>query len=67
MDVIHISWQRAYRFKRVTFEHHDYLGPAMLRRKTFNIRNYKNIKARQWADYYKWLKLSEAEREKFRV
>lgn len=67
MEIIHISWQRVYRFKSVTFEHHNYLGPLMLRRKTFDSRNHRNIKARQWADYYQWLRLPEKEREQFRL
>ena len=67
MEVIHISWQRVYQFKGVTFEHHNYLGPMMLRRKTYEPRNFRNIRARQWAAYGSWLRLVETEREKFRV
>lgn len=67
MEIIHMSFARIYRFGCVTFEHHDYLGPLMVRRKSFNERNFKNIKSRQWAAYSKWLRLPGYEREKFRV
>ncbi len=67
IEIIHMSFVKVYKFGCATFEHHDYLGPEMLRRKSHNARNYKNVKARQWSDYHKWLKLSAKEREAFRV
>lgn len=67
MDIIHMSFARIYRFECITFEHHDYLGPLMVRRNSFDERNFKNIRSRHWAAYGKWLKLSVDEREKFRL
>jgi len=67
MEIIHMSFAKIYRFECVTFEHHDYLGPMMVRRKSFNARNFKNINARQWSAYAKWLRLNDNEREKYRI
>lgn len=67
LNIVHMSFARVYQFKGLTFEHHDYLGPTMLRRKTHKDRDYRAIKGRQWGLYYQWLRLPFEQREQFRI
>lgn len=56
-----------YRYKGVTFDWHNYLGPIILRRNTENERNWRNIGNRQWRLVGQWHNLPKAEQKKYRI
>ena len=62
-----ITSGKIYQYKGVTFDHHDYLGPVILNRKTWNERPFRAISSRNWSMYNKWLSLPKEEREKYRI
>lgn len=67
LNIIHISTTRVYRYGIATFDWHSYLGPVPVRRKTHGERNYRNVKARWWADFKRWFELPESEKAQYEV
>lgn len=58
---------KIYQYKSITFDWHDYLGPIMLNRKTFNERPWRSVSRRQWALLGQWQSLSKHEQENYRL
>ena len=58
---------KTYQYKGVTFDWHDYLGPIMLNRRTFNERPWRSVSRRQWSLFAKWHSLSDEQREDYRI
>jgi len=67
MEVIHISWANVFRYKGVTIDWHNYLGPTILNRHTEEERNYKNISLRVWGLVTQFSRLSKDDREDYRI
>lgn len=65
--LIHIAMGKGYRYKGVTLEWHNYLGPTVLNRHTEQERNYRNISLRIWALVSKFAQLSKEEKEQYRI
>jgi hypothetical protein len=59
-----ITLANVYQFKGFTFEWHDYLGPAQLRKDGGQRRR---ISKAFWPALDDWLKLSKKQREKTRI
>ena len=66
-EIIHIAYAKGFRFKGVTLEWNDYLGPTILNRHTEEERHYKNISLRIWNLVDKFSCLSKDEREQYRI
>lgn len=66
-QLIHLSFCKAYQFKGITFEWHDYCGPAFLRRKDFEMKPQLQRPMREYGLLGQWLRLSKIEREQFRI
>jgi hypothetical protein len=62
-----VSEGKQYRYKGITFDWHDHLGPIILNRHTWNERPLRSVGRRQWRLFGKWLSLSEYERELYRI
>ncbi len=65
--IIHISWGNGFRYKGVTIDWHNYLGPTILNRHTEEERPYKNISLRIWGLVTQFSRLSKEEREQYRI
>lgn len=58
---------KTYQYKAITFDWHDYLGPIMLNRHTFNERPWRSVSRRQWALLEQWQRLSKEQKELYRI
>ena len=67
MEIIHMSFANVFYFKGVTIDWHNYLGPTLLRRTSYNERNWKNISNRTWGLVGQFSRLSEKQREQHRI
>ena len=68
MEVIHVSWAKIYRYKSITFEWHFWCGPMFLRRKDLEPKSLPHhVPNRYWGELSQWQRLSEAERENYRI
>jgi hypothetical protein len=67
LKLIHISYANIFIFKGVTIDWHNYCGPTILNRHTEEERQYKNISLRIWGLVNQFSRLSEEEREQYRV
>lgn len=56
-----------YRYKGVTFDWHNNLGPTILRRDAFHERNWRNVSCRQLRLVGQWHNLPKAEQKKYRI
>ncbi|CAM0060191.1 hypothetical protein VPHK479_0082 [Vibrio phage K479] len=65
--IIHIAVGRGYRYKGVTLEWHNYLGPTVLNRHSEEERNYKNISLRIWGIVNQFAALSKEDKELYRI
>ena len=66
-ELIHLSFANVFQFNGVTIEWHRYGGPQVLRRKTWEPRNERNLSLRIWGIVDQFARLSKDEREKYRV
>ncbi len=62
-----VSDGKRYRYKGVTFDYHEYLGPIILNRHTWNERPFRSISRRQWRLFGKWFELPVDKRESYRI
>lgn len=67
LEVVHMSFAKIYRYKGVTFDWHEYLGPIVINRHTEKERDYRNISLRNWAMIGKFYKLSDEQKEEHRI
>ncbi len=67
MEIIHISWAKGFRYKGVTLEWHDYLGPTIINRHTEKERNYRNISLRVWGLVTQFSHLTKEERQQYKI
>lgn len=67
MSNVFITFARVYRFKSICFEWHNYLGPTFLRIKDFEMKPEQFRPFREYGLLNQWLKLSDEEREGYRV
>ena len=58
---------KTYRYKDITFDWHDYLGPIMLNRHTLSERPWRSVSRRQWALLEQWQRLSKDKKELYRI
>lgn len=65
--LIHIAMGKGYRYKGVTLEWHNYLGPTVLNRHTEQERNYRNISLRIWSLVNQFARLSKEQKEQYRI
>lgn len=66
-QLIHVSMAKVYRFKGITFEWHDYLGPTFLRRKDLELKPALIRPMREYGLLGQWLRLSPVDRESYRL
>lgn len=66
-DIIHISYAKIYKFERIVFEWSDYLGPVFLRLKDLQPKNNQWRTNREYASLDRFLRLSESDKEEFRL
>lgn len=66
-STIHVKLAHIYRYKRITFEWHDYLGATFLRRKDLEPKYQIVGSAREYGQLRQWLKLSAQDREAYRI
>ena len=67
MEFIHISFSKCYRFKGVTFEWHNYMGPVILNRHSEQERPWRNVSLRIYGLVRKFSRLDDAEKELYRI
>ncbi len=65
--IIHISYASGFRFKGVTFQWHDHLGPTIINRHTENERPCKNISLRVWGLITQFSRLTKEQREDYAI
>jgi hypothetical protein len=65
--VLHISLNKIYHYKSIHFDWHNYLGPTFLRIKDGEMKNQQFRPCREYGLLSQWLRLSESEREVYRV
>lgn len=66
-EIIHISWANIFRYKGVTIDWHRYCGPIIINRHTEKERQYKNISMRIWGIVNQFSRLSDKEKEQYRI
>lgn len=64
---MHITYAKGYRYKGVTLEWHNYLGPIVLNRHTEQERNYRNISLRIWGLVGQFGRLSDSKKQQYRI
>ena len=67
LEVIHISYSKAYRVGGVSFEWHNWCGPLIINRHTEKERKFRNISLRNWAMINRFSGMTEEERELYRI
>jgi hypothetical protein len=65
-NIIHVSFVETYRIGGVTFEISRY-GPVIINRHTEKERDYRNVSCRNWAMIDKFYKMTEKERDSYRI
>lgn len=67
MEIIHMSFAKIYKYKSLIIDWHEYCGPTFLRHKDHEVKDMSKIRCRQWGEFSQWYRLSEDEKEAFRI
>lgn len=66
-ELIRMRYAKIYRFEHIAFGWSDYLGPVFLRLKDLEPKNNQWRNNRDYAALGRFLRLSESDREGFRL
>ena len=67
MEIIHMSFAKIYKYKSLVIDWNEYLGPIFLRHKDHRAKDMSRIGRRQWGEFVQWWRMSDDEREAFRI
>lgn len=67
VELIHISFNKVYRYKHVTFEWHRFCGPLFVRMKDLEPKSQQLRPMRDYKVINQWANMPDEDKEKYLV